>query len=321
MAQFTYESTDGTLVRGWRGDGVGAPVIISNGLGTPPEAWPAIISPDSGFRVATWYYRGTAGGARPLDRSRIAIEDHVEDLRSLMDHEGMDRAVIACWSVGVNVGFEFARRYPERCAGLLAVAGVPGGTFDAMFGPLPLPRLLRHPLGLAGARLLGRASPALGVVARSLPLPVSAEIIRRSAFMSARARREVLVPALAEFFTHDFRWYFTLAEAAAPHAAMELEWIECPVTLVAGRWDMITSFRAMVQAAHRIPHARLRIVSGTHFLPLERPAELCDLLYELAVEAGLAPAAAMPALTVTALPRRPTRLGEQPSTRRRRSRR
>ena len=127
MAKFDFTSVDGTRVRGWRnreeGNRDGIPVVISNGLGTPPEAWPTLIRPDSGMRVCTWYYRGTGGGDRPADRSRVRIDDHVGDLLALLDHEEIERAVIPCWSMGVSVGFEFARRHPERVAGLMAVAG------------------------------------------------------------------------------------------------------------------------------------------------------------------------------------------------------
>ena len=113
-----FDSADGTAVMGWRNDASDGPaVVISNGLGTGPAAWPDVTRDDSGFRVATWYYRGTGGGARPADRSRVAIEDHVEDLLALMDHEGMEQALLACWSLGVNVGFEFARAHPDRVAG------------------------------------------------------------------------------------------------------------------------------------------------------------------------------------------------------------
>jgi 3-oxoadipate enol-lactonase len=54
VARFEFISGDGTKVVGWRNDGAGLPVVISNGLGTPPAAWPAVVPRDSGFSVATW---------------------------------------------------------------------------------------------------------------------------------------------------------------------------------------------------------------------------------------------------------------------------
>ena len=285
---FDVISRDGTRVVGWRNGGDGLPVVISNGLGTSPATWPAVTADDSGFKVVTWYYRGTGGGDRPADETRVRIEDHVEDLLALMDHEGIDKALLACWSLGVNVGFEFARAHPDRVAGLLAVAGVPGGTFRAMFGPLRVPRRFRHDVGVAAARLGRRIGPQLSWVSRRVPLnPVTSRIISHSGFVLPRATPDRLVPALEEFREHDFRWYFSLAVAAAEHEPMDLAFVQVPVTLVAGRYDVLTSMHDMVEAASRIPHAELHLLSGSHFLPLEFPDELAQELRRLAERTSL----------------------------------
>ena len=289
MARFTFDAPDGTTVAGWRNDGAGVPVVLSNGLGTSPMTWPSIVGQQSGFRVATWYYRGTGGGARPADRSRVAIEDHVEDLLALMDHEGMEQALLACWSLGVNVGFEFARAHPDRVAGLLAVAGVPGGTFKAMFGPLGVPRRLRHDVGLAAARVGRAIGPQLSWVSRHVPLNrVTSRVISHSGFVLPRATPDRLIPALEEFREHDFRWYFHLAVAAAEHHPMYLSFVTVPVTLVAGRYDVLTSMHDMVDAAAQIQHAELHLLPGSHFLPLEFPDELASELRRLADRAEIA---------------------------------
>ena len=140
---FRFESADGTSIAGWRSGEHGVPVVVSNGLGTPPASWPCLTRPGSGVRAVTYYYRGTGESARPRDPARIRVEDHLADLLALMDHERIDRAVVASWSVGVNVAFELARRHPDRVAGMLVVAGVPGGTFRSMFGPVGVPTFLR----------------------------------------------------------------------------------------------------------------------------------------------------------------------------------
>jgi pimeloyl-ACP methyl ester carboxylesterase len=280
---FDFTSADGTRVVGWRNDGEGVPVVISNGLGTPPAAWPTVIAADSGFRVVTWYYRGTGGGARPSEIERIGIRDHVDDLLALLDHEGIDRAVLACWSLGVNVGFELARSHPDRVAGLMAVAGVPGGTFRAMFGPLGVPRRFRHDLGVAAARLGRRVGRPLSWLSMHIPLNnVTARVINHSGFVLPRATPERLVAALEEFRQHDFEWYFTLAVGAADHEPMDLSFVDVPVTLVAGRYDVLTSMHDMVEAASTLPQAELHLLPGSHFLPLEFPDELARELRRLA---------------------------------------
>lgn len=282
VARFTFTGGDGTSVIGWRNHGDGTPVVICNGLGTPPAAWPTVIKLDSGFRVTTWYYRGTAGGDRPADPTRITIQDHVGDALALMDHEGIERAVLACWSLGVNIGFELARQHPDRVAGILAVAGLPGGTFASIGGPLRIPRRLRHRVGTVAAHVGRAAGPALSWTSRHIPANrMTATLISHSGILLPAARPERLVPALREFREHDFRWYFTLALAGAKHPPMDLAFITEPVTLVAGRYDVITSVQDMVDAASRIPHAILHVLPGSHFLPLEYPDELATELREL----------------------------------------
>ena len=62
-------SDDGTRLRAWTNDPAGTTegptVLLCNGLGTVPSSWPGLIERDSGFRVVTWYQRGTFASARP----------------------------------------------------------------------------------------------------------------------------------------------------------------------------------------------------------------------------------------------------------------
>jgi pimeloyl-ACP methyl ester carboxylesterase len=170
----------------------------------------------------------------------------------------------------------------------MAVAGVPGGTFRAMFGPLRVPKRFRHRLGLAGARLGVRIGPQLSWIADHVPLNnVTANVINHSGFILPAAKAERLIPALEEFRQHDFRWYFTLAVAAGVHVPMELSFVKVPVTLVAGRFDVLTSMYDMVEAASQIPHAELHLLPGSHFLPLEYPDELAHELRCLAERTDL----------------------------------
>jgi pimeloyl-ACP methyl ester carboxylesterase len=288
VTRFAVTSSDGTTVAGWRNNGTGPPVLICNGLGTPPVAWPILIAPERGFRVASWYYRGTGGGERPSDPERITVDDHVQDALAVMDAEGMDEAVLACWSLGVNIGFELARQHPERVAGILAVAGVPGGTFQSIGGRLGVPRPLRHGLGASGARVLRRFGKQMSWAAQHIPVNrATAAVINHSGIVLPAARPEWLLPMLEEFREHDFRWYFNLALAGAKHAPMDLAFVTAPVTLVAGQHDVITSSKDMVDAASRIPHADLRVLPGSHFLPIEYPNELADEIDSLAERAGL----------------------------------
>jgi pimeloyl-ACP methyl ester carboxylesterase len=285
---FEVTSADGTRIRCWSSDHEGVPLVIANGLGTIPEAWPRLIDDASGYDTVTWYQRGTFGSERPADPERIRIEDHVEDMLALLDARGMDRALVACWSIGVNVAFELYHRHPERVAGILAVAGVPGGTFSTMGGPLRIPRRLRKPISTQVAKAMRSTAGWFTWLSPRIPLTArTAWLLTHTGFVLPRATPERLLPMLEQFLRHDWKWYGELAVAAAEHDPMDLHFVECPVTIVAGKHDVITSMHDVVDTASKIPHAQISVLPGSHFLPLEFPQELHDLLDDLARRADL----------------------------------
>ena len=54
-----------------------------------------------------------------------------------------------------------------------------------------------------------------------------------------------------------------------------------PATFVAGRWDLLTGARDMLSASQRIAHSRYIRFDATHFIPVERPAEVLRELHLL----------------------------------------
>jgi pimeloyl-ACP methyl ester carboxylesterase len=126
-------------------------------------------------------------------------------------------------------------------------------------------------------------------VSRHIPLSrATATVISHSGFLLPKATPERLLPTLAEFREHDFRWYFTLALAAASHRPMDMSFVSIPVSLVAGRFDVLTSLHAMREAESLITDAELTVLPGSHFLPLEYPDELATQLRALVGRSGLA---------------------------------
>lgn len=290
---FEFRSADGTRIAGWRSGGEGPNLVVANGLGTSPEAWPLLIRPDSGFAVTTFCYRGTGGSARPADRSRIRVEDHLADLVAVFDHERIDRALLAGWSIGVNVAFEFARAYPGRVLALLSVAGLPGGSLESFFAPVGVPRPLRRTAAVAVCSLGRALGPGLSALASGLPkVDLLASAIAHTGFMLPQARPGTTLPAIAEFFRNDFRWYFELALAAGRHPPMDVSFLTVPATLVAGRWDSLTALEDVRDLARRIPRARFVELPGSHFLPLEYPQKMLELAHDLAARVEAASAAA-----------------------------
>jgi 3-oxoadipate enol-lactonase len=278
---YDVTSADGTRLRAWTNDGDGPTVLISNGLGTNPHAWPSLLRAGSGVRVVGWNHRGTGGSARPAD-GRVDLESLVEDALAVMDDASMGRVVVASWSTGVTVAFELATRHPERVAGILAVAGVPGNTFSTMLSPLHVPPVLGRALMVGLARSVTVTGHALAPVTRKLPWTnLTTDLVRWSRLISPAADTAELRTLLQEFFTTHPAWYAKLALSVAEHERVSLRDVDVPVTFVAGRWDVFTGSHDMLTASQRVRGSRYREVNATHFVPVEHPDVVLDELRQL----------------------------------------
>lgn len=275
-------SRDGTVLRTWSNGADGVPLVISNGLGAPPSAWPRLREPDCGFAAVSWSHRGLGGSGRPADPTRIRVEDHAADLEATMDAAGFERALLLGWSLGVNVAFEFARARPDRVAGIIGVGGLPGGSFRA-FGPPGVPVALRERAGRTAAWLLRLVGPP----AAALAAPT---------VESARALGAAHLPPLPDpsasaevarvFAGHAWTWYSELLLAAGDHPPIDTGFVSFPVTLVGGTLDVAAAAPDVRAVAGSIPQARFVPLVGTHFLPLEQPDGLHRELVALAERAG-----------------------------------
>ncbi|MFC7617037.1 alpha/beta fold hydrolase [Actinokineospora soli] len=108
MREHPLLAADGTRLLGWQTESAGPPVLLCPGLGTIPEAWPALLLPSSGVRVLSWYHRGTMGSDRPADPTRITLADHVSDALAVLDAAGSSGA----WSWAGRSGSWWPRSWP-----------------------------------------------------------------------------------------------------------------------------------------------------------------------------------------------------------------
>lgn len=279
---YDVTSDDGTRLRAWTNDGDGPTVLLCNGLGTSPYAWPALLRPDSGVRVISWNHRGVGGSDRPEDSARVGIDAFLEDAHAVMDHAGVDACAVAGWSIGVNTAFELAVLHPDRVTGIFAVAGVPGGTFASMGAPLMIPRVARRPISVGVTRVLRRTGRALTPITSRLPVGHTfARLLSHSGFMLPTREIPAVQLAVKEFLTTPVDWYMHLALAAADHPRVSLRSIRVPTAFVGGRYDLLASSEDMRTAAERIPGATFHELPGSHFLQIEHPEAVHEELLAL----------------------------------------
>ncbi|MGH3459157.1 alpha/beta fold hydrolase [Aeromicrobium sp.] len=280
-------SADGTRLRAWTNDAEGPTVLLVNGLGANPHAWPSLAVPDCGVRIISWNHRGVSGSDRPKDRSRVDLDAFVEDALAVLDDSGVESCVVMGWSAGVTVAFELAGRHPERVKGVFAVAGVPGNTLSTALGPLGIPHVLarRLTVGTAqGARATGRFWAPLTT---RLPWTTgTANLLRWTRFVDKSADPAVVRDLMQEILSTDPDWYARLTLGVARHRRVSLSSVKVPVTLLAGSRDMFTGARDMRSAAERIENSVYIEIDASHFIPFGEPQLVLDELKALIERAG-----------------------------------
>ena len=108
------------------GDGV--PIVLAHGLLMDREMFaPQIAAGKAGSRFITWDAR-CHGDTENTDVP-FSYWDLADDLKGLLDHLGIERAVIGGMSQGGFVALRFALRYPERVSALILL-GTQAGVED-----------------------------------------------------------------------------------------------------------------------------------------------------------------------------------------------
>jgi pimeloyl-ACP methyl ester carboxylesterase len=246
------------------------PIILSDGIGCDGYVWKYLeraLAEDR--QVVHWHYRGHGRTPEPRDRSRVSMADLADDLVSVLDAVGVERAVLAGHSMGVQVCLEAYRRASDRVAGLALLCGAYGN---------PL-RTFRNRRTLEAALpwisfAVNRAPRLIGGVWRNLvPTRLAFAIATRVEINGDLIRLEDFMPYLEHIARVDLPLFIDMLAHAGRHTAREiLPAIAVPAIVVAGDRDNFTPRALSEEMARAIPAAELLVVEdGSHTAPIERP--------------------------------------------------
>ncbi len=118
MPHFAYEGHRLAYTIYGRGD---RPMMLLHGqlLSQTMQEALAMSLAEHGQRVITLDLLGHGQSDRPDDMSLYSMGQYAEQVLALLDHLGIDKAVIAGTSLGANVALEFAALAPDRLQGLM----------------------------------------------------------------------------------------------------------------------------------------------------------------------------------------------------------
>ena len=224
-----------------------APVVaFSNSIGTTLEMWDAQARAlAERCRVLRYDTRGH--GRSPVADHPVSIADLADDLASLLDALGVDRAHVVGLSLGGMTAQSLAARRPDRVESLVLMATsayLPSGWDERA----------------ATVRAHGMGAIADAVIARWFTLSFAA------------SSPEAVAPFRERFLRMDPRGY---AACCGAIAEMDLRSsnaaIAAPTLIIAGADDPATPVAMMEEIRARIPQAELIVLPrAAHILAVER---------------------------------------------------
>jgi pimeloyl-ACP methyl ester carboxylesterase len=255
-------------------------VVLANGLGGTYLAWRPIIDYlCDRYRFITWDYRGLYESGRPRPDSPPAyrIPNHVRDLASILDAEGVERAGMVGWSMGVQVVLEAFRSMRPRVANLILLNGTYGRPLDTLT-PIPGMRAVLPSLVDLARRMHALATQ---MTRRATAAPEAVGWFKRLGLVGPTLDDGVFTELVHAFGGLDMEPFFRNLRAIGEHDASDvLETIDVPALVITGDKDLFTPRALAQQMARRIPTGEILVVrGGTHYTAVEFP-ELCCLRIE-----------------------------------------
>jgi pimeloyl-ACP methyl ester carboxylesterase len=241
------------------------PVLLLHGQPGNAHDWDRVRSA-IGARARTIAVNrpGWDGRTAPLD-----LAGNVAFAVSVLDREGIDRAVVVGHSLGGAIAAWLAAGHPDRVSALVLAA--PSASCASLNR---LDELLATP-GL-GAVLAASVFAGAGTTLRLAPL--RRRLARRLGLGDGYLRRYsrvLLNPLTWRSFVVEQR----MLVRELPELEPRLAGISAPTTVVIGTADRIVTPASARLLTSEIPGASLvRLELATHLLVQERPAELADLI-------------------------------------------
>jgi pimeloyl-ACP methyl ester carboxylesterase len=223
--------------------GKGEAVVLIHSGGADLRDW-ELIAPQltQTYQVITFDGRG-AGQSPPL----LEPADYVEDLRQLLDHLNLDRAILVGHSIGGQIATDFVLAYPDRVTRLVLLApGLSGFQFS--------PDVQQW-----FAQIKAVAPDLEKMVERMLDHPVY------SVVMSSPQRQHMI-----EMTTHNtkrsFEWKTFEMCWAQPPTIDRLNELQTKTLFIIGTKDMADNLH-VAELFQQVPDIRFAYIEGADHMP------------------------------------------------------
>jgi pimeloyl-ACP methyl ester carboxylesterase len=238
---------------GYSDQGTGLPIVFLHAFPLNRTMWATqerLLSLQ--FRIITIDLRGHGESDAPL--WRYTLEQSTDDVRALLDHLEIQRALFVGLSMGGYILFAFYRKYAARVKGLiLADTKAQADTEEGKNGRLQLAQIAykKGPPAIADIMIPKLLSPAT--------IQTNPDLVQQVRAMIESTQISGIAGDL-------------MAMAERPDSVPLLSQITCPTQIIVGELDLATPPSDAKLMAEQIPHAHLTIIpNAAHLANLEQP--------------------------------------------------
>jgi len=269
MERTGYHIADDDTEIWWGTVGRGPGLVLCDGFACDGFIWPYVIDHfHEDFQIVRWHYRGHGQSAPPSEPERVGIDQLCRDLDGLLDRLGIESAVLAGHSMGVQVILQYASTYPERVRALVPICGTYKRPLDTFHDNDRLKTLLP-----AIDRIVNAAPDQVQAIWETISLSRFSKSASRFEINPRLARQKDFVPYLEHVANMNVQVFIRMLKELSEHSAEEmLPGIEAPTLVIAGERDSFTPMYRSEEMVSLLPTSELLVVpSGTHIAPLELP--------------------------------------------------
>lgn len=271
MIEKKIESYDGTMINIYiDGDGK-IPIIFANGLG---GTYPVLRNIVNYFKdrcqFISWDYRGLYDSEVPQDLSTLNVEGHSKDLFAIMANLGIEKAILAGWSMGVQVVIECCGINQDKVMGLILINGSYGRPFDTFFNI----HLFKHffpPFFEFCQNKANILECCLKLFVKEPKFPM--KLFQKLGLLSKSLDEETFKIVAKDFKRLNLEIFFQIFQELGRHnGEWILDKIEVPTLIIGSERDFFTPISIADYMNKHIKNSQKSIIPrGSHYAPLEYP--------------------------------------------------
>jgi len=257
----------------------GPRVLILNALGQGLEFWSRMTDQLMlDYRIVLWETRGIESESEPLQ-----MRDHLEDIESVMEQEGINACHVIGWCTGPQLAAELFLRRPESILGMVFL--------NSVFKFVNRPELeTPYSINLEKlCRLLDLHPEMAPSVMRSLSTPPANDINLMDETDTNNAAQQVLSLTNVDLRTHvlaPFRTVTTTLSYARQILSLlscptleKASRVEAPILIVGCEYDQVASAAKSREAAGLFPRCRhIELPGATHYSLYDRTELVAAML-------------------------------------------